>query len=72
MVPDITVVKAPGMQALRVCLSKQGQDLADAVTVWEWTGSALDEGAEASQWFSDYLGKPCQLVRFNTGRSLKL
>jgi len=69
---DITVVKAPGMQALKVCLSKQEQEVADAVTVWEWTGSAWDEGAEASQWFSDYLGKPCQLVRFNTGRSLKV
>ncbi|ESW10850.1 hypothetical protein PHAVU_009G243200 [Phaseolus vulgaris] len=65
------VVKAPGMQALRVCLRKQGQEVADAVSVWEWTGSAWDEGAEASQWFSDYLGKPCQLVRFNTASEVR-
>ncbi|KAK7412976.1 hypothetical protein VNO78_04777 [Psophocarpus tetragonolobus] len=67
------VVKAPGMQPLKICLSKQGQEeeVADAVSVWEWTGSALDEGAEASQWFSDYLGKPCQLVRFNTASEVR-
>ncbi|XP_020224298.1 mitochondrial amidoxime reducing component 2-like [Cajanus cajan] len=66
------VVKAPGMQPLKICLSKEGQKVAGVVSVWEWTGSAWDEGAEASQWFSDYLGKPCQLVRFNTGRSFSL
>ena len=42
-------------------------EVADDITVWEWTGSAWDEGAEASQWFSDYLGNPTKLVRFNTG-----
>ncbi|KAI3682827.1 hypothetical protein L1987_83123 [Smallanthus sonchifolius] len=29
------------------------------------SGSALDEGDEASKWFIDYLGKPSRLVRFN-------
>ncbi|XP_061366061.1 uncharacterized protein LOC133309291 [Gastrolobium bilobum] len=64
------VLKAPGMQPLKICLSKQ-HEVTDAVTVWEWTGSAFDEGAEASQWFSDYLGKPCQLVRFNTASEVR-
>ncbi|XP_029128855.1 mitochondrial amidoxime-reducing component 1 isoform X2 [Cajanus cajan] len=64
------VLKAPGMQPLKICLSKQ-HEVTDAVTVWEWTGSALDEGAEASRWFSDYLGKPCQLVRFNTASEVR-
>ncbi|KAI4332082.1 hypothetical protein L6164_017020 [Bauhinia variegata] len=58
------VLKAPGMQALKVCLSKP-REVADGVSVWEWSGSALDEGAEASQWFTDYLGKTSRLVRFN-------
>ena len=31
---------------------------------WEWKGVARDEGAEAGAWFSEYLGKPSQLVRF--------
>ncbi|KAG5011876.1 hypothetical protein AAZX31_09G049100 [Glycine max] len=65
------VVNAPGMQPLKICLSQQGKEVANAVSVWEWTGSALDEGAEASQWFSDYLGKPCQLVRFNSASEVR-
>ena len=31
---------------------------------WEWKGVARNEGAEAGAWFSKYLGKPSQLVRF--------
>jgi len=54
------------MEPLKVCLNKQ-YEVTDDITVWEWTGSAWDEGAEASQWFSDYLGNPTKLVRFNTG-----
>lgn len=52
---------------LKVSLSKP-RETADGVSVWEWSGSALDEGDEASQWFSNYFGKPSRLVRFNTGR----
>lgn len=65
----VSVVKAPGMGQLKVPLSKPRQ-VADGVSVWEWSGSALDEGEEAAKWFSDYLGKPSRLVRFNTGKSL--
>lgn len=39
----------------------------DGVSVWEWSGFALDEGDEASKWFSNYLGQPSRLVRFNAG-----
>ncbi len=34
------------------------------VVCWEWKGIARDEGAEANAWFTEYLGKPSQLVRF--------
>ncbi|AES65110.2 putative molybdenum cofactor sulfurtransferase [Medicago truncatula] len=64
------VLKAPGMEPLKVCLNKQ-YEVADDITVWEWTGSAWDEGAEASQWFSDYLGNPTKLVRFNTASEVR-
>lgn len=40
-------------------------EVANGVSVWEWSGSAFDEGDEASDWFSKYLGKPSHLVRFN-------
>ncbi|XP_065853113.1 uncharacterized protein [Euphorbia lathyris] len=59
------VIKAPGMGVLNIPLTKP-QEVTSGVSVWEWSGSALDEGAEAAKWFSDYIGKPSRLVRFNT------
>ncbi|XP_071720624.1 uncharacterized protein [Rutidosis leptorrhynchoides] len=58
------VIRAPGMDELKVSLCNPPQ-ICDGVSVWEWSGSALDEGAEAAKWFTDYLGKPSRLVRFN-------
>ncbi|XP_024974413.1 mitochondrial amidoxime reducing component 2-like isoform X2 [Cynara cardunculus var. scolymus] len=58
------VIRAPGMDELKVSLCKPPQTC-DGVSVWEWSGSALDEGDEASKWFTNYLGKPSRLVRFN-------
>ncbi|XP_071738484.1 uncharacterized protein [Rutidosis leptorrhynchoides] len=58
------VVRAPGMPELKVSLAKPSL-LSQGVSVWEWSGSALDEGHEAAQWFTDFLGKPSRLVRFN-------
>lgn len=55
------------MDVLKVSLSAP-REIADGVSMWEWSGSALDEGNAASKWFSDYIGKPSRLVRFNTGR----
>ena len=55
------------MDILKVPL-KNRHDVMENVSVWEWTGSALDEGPEASEWFSNFLGKPSQLVRFNSGQ----
>lgn len=58
------VIRAPGMDKLKVPLCNPSE-IADGVSVWEWSGSAFDEGNETSKWFSDYLGKPSRLVRFN-------
>lgn len=57
-------VRAPGMHLLKVPL-KRPSKTADGVSVWEWAGSAFDEGDEASLWFSNFLGKESRLVRFN-------
>lgn len=54
------------MQALKVPLSKPSLTT-EGISVWEWSGSAFDEGDEAATWFSNYLGKPYRLVRFNEG-----
>ncbi|XP_057967003.1 uncharacterized protein LOC131157121 [Malania oleifera] len=58
------VLRAPGMDVLKVPLSKSGA-VVDGVSVWEWSGSVFDEGDEAANWFSNFLGKPTRLVRFN-------
>ncbi|KAK9725522.1 hypothetical protein RND81_05G150500 [Saponaria officinalis] len=58
------VIRAPGMDVLKVSLSKPSATI-DNVSVWEWSGSAYHEGAEAAQWFSKYIGKPSTLVRFD-------
>lgn len=54
------------MDVLKVTLNIPDTVLND-ISVWEWSGSALDEGAEAAKWFSSYLGKTSRLVRFNAG-----
>ncbi|XP_073309368.1 uncharacterized protein [Primulina huaijiensis] len=63
-------VKAPGMDVLKVPLTKPLKT-ADNVSVWEWCGSALDEGASAAEWFSTYLGKSSRLVRFNSDSEVR-
>uniref|UniRef100_A0A1D1Y2W9 MOSC domain-containing protein 2, mitochondrial n=1 Tax=Anthurium amnicola TaxID=1678845 RepID=A0A1D1Y2W9_9ARAE len=63
------VIRAPGMEMLKVPLMKT-HEILDGVSLWEWSGSAFDEGAEASEWFSNYLGKPSRLVRFNSASLL--
>ncbi|KAI5667277.1 hypothetical protein M9H77_17130 [Catharanthus roseus] len=57
-------IRAPGMDVLKIPLLEPSVVI-DGVSVWEWSGSALDEGNEASEWFSNYLGKRSRLVRFN-------
>ncbi|XP_072967188.1 uncharacterized protein [Typha angustifolia] len=59
------VIKAPGMDTLKIPLCAECT-IIEGVSVWEWSGSAFDEGVEASEWFSNYLRKPSRLVRFNT------
>ncbi|KAK1556822.1 hypothetical protein Q3G72_012953 [Acer saccharum] len=57
-------IRAPGMDMLKISLSRP-RDVTDGVSVWEWSGSALDEGAEAANWFTNYIGKTSRLVRFD-------
>lgn len=59
------VIRAPGMDALKVPLNRECAVI-PGISVWEWSGAAFDEGSEASTWFSNYLGKPSRLVRFNS------
>lgn len=54
------------MSPLKIPLTKPSS-VAEGVSMWEWSGSAFDEGEEAAKWFSDYLRKQSRLVRFNKG-----
>jgi hypothetical protein len=63
------VIRAPGMDTLKIPLITEHATI-DDVSVWEWSGSAYDEGAEASEWFSTYFGKPSRLVRFKEGSDI--
>jgi uncharacterized protein YcbX len=54
------------MDPLKIPLSAE-QAIINDVSVWEWSGSAYDEGAEAAEWFSSYFGNPSRLVRFKEG-----
>ena len=57
------VLKAPGMLGLH--LSLEAVETPTRVRVWGDIVKAWDMGALAAQWFSDFLGTPARLVRFD-------
>ena len=57
------VLRAPGMLALHVALDTV--EKATRVQVWDDTVAAYDMGDLAAQWFTDFLGQPLRLVRFD-------
>jgi uncharacterized protein len=57
------VLRAPGMLALHIALDRVEAPL--RVRVWDDEVAAYDMGAIAAQWFSDFLGAPARLVRFD-------
>jgi uncharacterized protein len=63
---DQLVIRAPDMPELRTPLSAAALAEAEplAATVWRDTVGALDCGAAASAWFSEYLGEAARLARF--------
>lgn len=57
------VLRAPGMLALHVALDAVEEPR--RVRVWNDTVQAYDMGDLAAQWFSDCLGRPLRLARFD-------
>ena len=57
------VLRAPGMLALHVALDRVEAPV--RVTVWKDEVAAYDMGDLCAQWFSDFLGRPLRLVRFD-------
>lgn len=60
---DDLVLRAPGMLALH--LSLDAVEEPTHAQVWDDRVKAYDMGALAAQWFSDFLGRPARLVRFD-------
>ena len=57
------VLRAPGMLAMHLRLDTVEE--ATRVRVWDDIVKAYDMGPLAAQWFSDFLGRPARLVRFD-------
>jgi uncharacterized protein YcbX len=57
------VLRAPGMLALHVQLD--AVEAPTRATVWDDEVAAYDMGNLCAQWFSDFLGRPLRLVRFD-------
>ncbi|MEF9943499.1 MAG: MOSC N-terminal beta barrel domain-containing protein [Burkholderiaceae bacterium] len=54
---------APGMLSLEIPFELEGDDI--TVRVWNDTLTATTQSQLASDWFTRFLGTPCQLVRFD-------
>ncbi len=57
------ILRAPGMLALHV--SPERVEAAAQVQVWNDRVAAFDMGDLCAQWFSDFLGRPLRLARFD-------
>ena len=57
------ILRAPGMLPLH--LSIDTVEEATRVRIWDDEVAAYDMGATAAQWFTDFLGRPLRLVRFD-------
>lgn len=57
------ILRAPGMLALHVAVDRVEERT--EVTVWNDRVAAYDMGALCAQWFSDFLGRPLRLARFD-------
>lgn len=57
------VLRAPGMLALHLAIDTVEE--ATRVRIWDDEVPAFDMGDVAAQWFTDFLGRPLRLVRFD-------
>jgi uncharacterized protein YcbX len=60
---DELILRAPGMLALHVAVDRV--EARTEIEVWNDRVSAYDMGALCAQWFTDFLGQPLRLARFD-------
>jgi uncharacterized protein YcbX len=59
---DNLVFSAPAMPTLKLSPANSGDRL--TVQVWQDPCTGIDQGNAIADWFSDYLGRTCRLVKF--------
>eukprot|EP01025_Chloroclados_australasicus_P038558 TRINITY_DN39768_c0_g1_i1.p1 TRINITY_DN39768_c0_g1~~TRINITY_DN39768_c0_g1_i1.p1 ORF type:complete len:348 (-),score=32.86 TRINITY_DN39768_c0_g1_i1:233-1183(-) len=57
-------VSAPDCDVLSIPLISQQSKKTSMTRCWEWSGLTEDEGDEAAEWFTKYLGVEVRLVRY--------
>ena len=57
------ILRAPGMLALHIALDQV--EAPARVSIWNEDVPAFDMGPSAAQWFTDFLGGPARMVRFD-------
>ncbi|HEX2544991.1 MAG TPA: MOSC N-terminal beta barrel domain-containing protein [Ramlibacter sp.] len=57
------ILRAPGMLPLHLSIETVEEPV--RVRIWDDEVAAYDMGAVAAQWFTDFLGQPLRLVRFD-------
>jgi uncharacterized protein YcbX len=63
---DTVLLSAPNYDAIQVGIQKTGAPI--SVNIWKSKGvQAIDQGEEAAEWFSDWLGTDVRLVHFAEG-----
>jgi len=63
---DHLTLSAPNFDSLRLSVQRSGVTV--PVDIWKSQGvQAVDQGEEAAQWFSDWLGSPVRLVHIADG-----
>jgi uncharacterized protein YcbX len=63
LMADALTLSSSDRELLQVPLALQGERR--MVSVWTYTGPALDQGEEAARWLSGLLGEEVRLVRFD-------
>lgn len=67
----VLTLQAPGMEQLELPLARDPDAEVVPVNLWNKPGTGTDQGAEASGWFSDYLGKTARLLAVSQSRLIK-
>lgn len=65
------IASAPGLGELVVTLERDPDAEVVAVDLWKKPGTGANQGADASEYFSEYLGKNARLLRVEQPRHIK-